>query len=220
MTRKALVAALAVTATMLLAPAAQAKHRSASCYPHGSRTVTANNFVRVYGVPPTDPDAQGSRRLVACSLTSGRRKALGGYEACQFAGQYLFNIRLTGRMVGYVSAECLGFSSSVYVRDMTTGRVLWIAETAPGRGHTVTDLEVARNGSAAWIAAWKNAEYERDYEGRVLRTVEVSGDRQPVTRDDSLDIKPGSLALGRTDGSGATPFYWSKGGQVFSATLR
>jgi hypothetical protein len=205
---------------MLPAPAAQAGHRSAACYPGGSRTVVANDLVRVYGVPSTDPDAQGTRRLVACSLSSGRRQALGGNDGCSARADVIPEIRLSGRMVGYVRADCIGYLASVIVRNMATGGAIVDEPVAPGRGHQVTDFEIKPNGSAVWIVGWKNAEYENDLEGRLVQVLEVATDRHPRTVDDSLGIVPGSLALGRARSGGTSRFYWEKAGALYSGSVR
>lgn len=228
MTRRARYLVAAAGAAAMLVAAAPAEGRTdarrLACYPSGSRTVTANEFVRVYTTPSHSPESQHSRRFVACSLERGLRRSLGGLDTGLFNTHLIANVRIAGRMVGY-TRTAVGDSdqTDVIVRDATTGTALFSEPSTTGTQQiqVVSDLEITSTGSAVWIASYLTSDTQnRNYNGREVQAVEIGSGRHPVVRDSGLDIDAGSLALGRPNADGVSPIYWSKGGTVRSSTLR
>ena len=198
---------IAVAAVVGLPAPADARHRS-PCSPAASRTLVATKEARVFEKRARHPRTRSVTRRVAygCLRRVGRAFPLG--ERVSPGERWTYEFRLAGRFVGYAADDCpAGCASAVLVVDLRTGRRVRRAaptDLEPTAGG-VTDLELARTGSVAWIArSLPNPEPQ-------VRKLDAEG---PALLDAGPGVDPASLAL-----SGST-LYWAKAGMPFSAPLR
>jgi hypothetical protein len=235
-----LAAASVVVVAVAISPVAtDAKHRKSACYPRNSRTVAEASTGRAFWRQTRDGD--------------------GGYFGCLFHEGKQVNLRrfspqdedsetrnpegkpwpalwaLHGRYVAFVDEEAIGpggYTTSLYVVDLRSGRQVRLADTSEdqgdqGYGDQLTSLKLKLNGSAAWIACprddlYDDAECERGFE--VWRSdsraspcrgnpdIACGGERL----DKGTDVRPRSLRLTRSR-KGVT---WIRAGRRSSASLR
>jgi hypothetical protein len=192
--------AAATAASSTVAGAGETSSRasaSSRCATQGT-TIAANAGVRVYRIGPRD-----GYTAYACALRSGRRVALGPFDADQ-GGARAF--RLAGRYVAYEEYTCdRRCGGRIVVFDALRRRVARAIPT-PSFALAVTDLEVTPRGSVSWIRQIAATQTERE-----VRRADASGEA-PLDR--GPDIEPGSLARS------SSRVYWTKAGQPASAEFR
>lgn len=170
------------------------------------KTIRSNRVVRVYRV--------GSReeyRVFGCLRSSGRRYFLGDYELFNRSGFYqgIGRLVVVGRFVAYdrricsPSGMCTG--GTIVRRDLRSGRVGVFANPIPN-ADPVSDLELTRSGSVAWI--------RREDPAMPLYTVRKLEGPQGTVLDVGSDVGPSSLVLQ------GPAVYWIKGGHRLFAPLR
>ena len=185
---------------------AESRHPQ-GCTIKGAKTLRATKHARVI---------EKGTRVYGCLYRTGRRFLLA--NPAYGVGQ-VRNVRLAGRVVGY-SRQSQG-KRKVTVRELRRGRIVHdaAAAVAPRCCSTaVTDLELRRNGSVAWIAETipfdiplappgSYPDPRPDYQ---VRKADRAGQ---ALLDAAHDVAPRSLML-----SGAT-ISWTRGGTTYAAVL-
>jgi hypothetical protein len=194
-------ASVLVAATAVLVAVAPSAAEAATCRAKASRTVKANELVRVYRVRST---------LYACLRATGRRSAIASryddYTAYE-AGSYR-DVALAGRYVGYVTtftdlsckAACppdyQATTFRVHVREVGSRRHRSLLRN-PVRG----TLRVSATGAIAWL--------ERQPNGTAVHTLDGRGAHL---------LDAGAVPDGSPRIEGST-LHWVRDGQPRSAEL-
>jgi hypothetical protein len=195
---------------------------ASKCSGKGAKTLVATPSARVY----TLPAAGNERKAYACVYSQNKRRFLGWIQECHndtAASGFI----LSGKLVGYVETTCglIAGSDTVIVRDIKTNEVVRAARAAEGTEAqdeeattSVTDLVMNRKGKVAWIG-----EFDADSGGLGgagdARQVWAMGGSSPQMLESSLDVVPGSLALGPTTKDGFNWLYWQVGSQARAGKL-
>ena len=199
---------MALVALALLAPGA-AQARPARCSAKHSRTLLATKDVRIFRVVTREVDQD---RVYGCAYRRNRRVRLGYFSG--FDTPTALNIDVAGRYVGYSleTANRGSQTAAVAVTNLISRRRVRLVDV-PNTGpfQAVTDLEVNRRGSVAWI------EYSAGLNASPVTRIAVrkadSGGTSLLQQ--GLGIVRGSLALSR-DGT----LFWRNGVFAQSASLQ
>ena len=172
---------------------AVAGHRR--CFPRGAHATAASTRVRIFELPDESGD---EANVYACVLRSGRRVLLS--TAVGTFG-VVAHPRINGYRLAYDVSNCTSGSSecgsTVHTLDLRSGQ-----QTARGSPNSfVSELELAANGSVAWIESRRPKAVTDPPAHRVLARV---GD-QVTELDSGPDIR--SLALGE-----GPRVYWANAG--------
>jgi hypothetical protein len=203
------VAVALVMPALLGVGAAEAKPKR-TCHPRHAYTMVANRQVRVYAVVhPYD-----YRDVFACYRRTGKRFELGTFDPHDVDYPYHVTVRLSRRMVGWISSYDDRYGNGwydIYVRDARTHALLHHARQEgnsedPGGSWNADALVMDRAGSIAWIATGSNP--DRTYNYEVFKSDTT---RAEQTLDSGPEIDPKSL---RRDGKTVT---WVKGGSTRTA---
>jgi hypothetical protein len=164
----------------------------------------ANDQVRIYRVK----DRDGPRVVVACHRSNGRRTGI------WYGAGLPDHLRLARRFLATASRNCNRYycMASVYRRDVRSGRLRTLQLESGSWPPRAVDLELARDGSVAWITASGGNSPMDPPAIFTVRTADPSG--RVSIHDESPAIASDSLAL-----SGRY-VYWIKDGVPASAGLR
>jgi hypothetical protein len=147
--------ALAAAGILLIGVTPGSATASAPCFPKSSRTLLKTKHVRIFFDRKRD-------RWYGCLLATGKRTTLATLkgEIGDGGAFYKDDVRVAGDFVGYATDYCGadGFcASSVRVRNLAKGTKVTDVLATPNdlseAGADVSDLEVTKRGSVAWIAA-------------------------------------------------------------------
>jgi hypothetical protein len=201
--QRVVIVALVLAAGLAVAAGAGAGAKARPCQPPHTRTVVANEQVRVYRT------TRGADRLFGCSYKTGKRFRIAATEpGVDGYGPWA----LHGRFVAFGHYPACGVCA-----DEGNFAVRWDAVARrerfweldfddDGKVTRVTDIVVNRRGRVAWIARDRRAPDD-------IQVQAESGGRAPAVLDSGADIAPRSLAI-----SGST-LYWTKAGVPQSARL-
>jgi hypothetical protein len=196
-----LTTALAAVASL---PAAARAHPAEPCNGPRSVTVEATAGVRIFLRPRVPRDRRTvDTNTFGCLYRTGKRIRLG-----RRGDGVLFGFHVERRRVAFVSTGYASRGHTVHVVDLGTGRRL---ARIRNPNAAVTDLEVTRYGSLAWIGR----PFHQDLGGWVRAWEPGRGERLL----DAGAIAPHGLALGRATPAAGTTLYWDKDGLPRSATL-
>jgi hypothetical protein len=203
MHRLGTIAALAAVAALVAAAGAGAGAKPRKCHPPGTRTIVANEQVRVYRT------TSGEDRRFGCSYRTGKSFRIAATEpGVDGYGPWA----LDGRFVAFghypACGVCADEGNFVVRWDARARRErLWELDfDDDGKVTRVTDIAVNGSGRVAWIVRDRRAPGD-------IQVQTESADRAPAVLDSGADIAPRSLAL-----AGST-VYWTKGGAPQSARL-
>lgn len=182
--------------------------RAPVCGRKGGETIRATRDARVFK----------KRSVVYACLRRARRAFPLGRNPAPAGDDQVSDLRLHGRFVAYVSRE--SWAARIRVKELRRGRTVHDAgATAVGRpGYAqITDLELGRNGSVAWIVKTDPLDVPLNPNAMPVDYLpfwEVSklDTRGRVLLDSGRDIAASLVLRDST-------IYWARAGQVRSATL-
>jgi hypothetical protein len=216
MNRWTKISALLVVTCLALPALGEAASKSRPmCGPRDAKTVLKDEGGRVYSI------RSGGMRTVYACLYGGtpRRLRLPRPEpgSGPFIRESVYDVDLNASWVAY-SWEFEGFDSgktgvsSLNLKTGRVGRVGWaLRQSTRAAWTTITDLELKRNGSVAWIADGRGS---GGGEGPVVeREVGVSDRFGPMILENSLGVSPRSLRLSGSE------VRWLASGFLHIATL-
>jgi hypothetical protein len=200
-----------LAAVALGVPAAESDRRvRPACSAPGSKTLAASVGGRIFARRARDYSP-----VFGCLYRRNRRVRLGRFREC-FDSSAVTLPRLAGRYAGYALENCHRTprsSAEVVVKNLRNGRTLHRVDGFTGTPagtpplYSVTDLELKRNGSIAWIVLSTQA-------GRRVEVRKSDADGDNRVLDAGGEIELDSLALS------ASRIYWTKAGRPLSAQLR
>lgn len=182
---------------------------SPACATKAARTLLATKHARVF---------KKRQRIYACLYRTRRSFRIGGRNSSGGKSS-IGNLRLAGRFVAYSRMGQRGIKLTV--RELRKGRIVrdTPATVSERPGLTaVTDVELKRNGSLAWIVKRTPIDgplspYPLPADSRSEYHVRKSDRTGHALLDSGHDIAPRSLVLRRAT------LYWMKSGNTRSATL-
>jgi hypothetical protein len=193
-------------------PAAALSARADACEFRHSRTVRRSRDVRIFF------RTRGPVGVSGCHYDRGRAYELKGYARDREAPGSLpsaESLRISGTFAGYEVRQGRFSASRTQAINLRTGRLARDAYNGGGEQGDpalgVTDLELSRTGSIAWILAIQDTEGLRGEVRIGPRSLPLT---QATTIDRGPDIDPRSLVL-----RGST-LYWTNAGVRRSVTLR
>jgi type II secretory pathway pseudopilin PulG len=193
--RRALVG---ITLAALLVPSgASASARSQQRCATRGLTISANSQVRVYRTGPVD-----DRTYTGCVLKTGKSTVL-AFEGGGGSHEWGRFFRLSGPLVAFVDQRCTGSDCSYDARtvDLRTRRSIRRVLNQFG---DVLDLRIARSGSFALLLYFGRPE-------EAVAKIEADGVHD---LDYGPDMDERSLAIG------GSHIYWTRAGEVHSASIR
>jgi len=215
--RPTFLLAVAVLAVYLTAndpsPAAALSARAEACEFRNTRTIRRSREVRIFYF------FRGPRRgVLGCHYDRGRAYELKGYVRDREAPGSLpsaESLRLSGTFAGYEVRLGRFSASRTQAINLRTGRLARDAYNGGGEQRDpalgVTDLELSRTGSIAWILAVQDTEGLRGEVRIGPRSLPLT---QATTIDRGPDVDLRSLVLR------GTTLYWTNAGVRRSVTLR
>jgi len=202
--------AIALAASLSAPGSAAAMHR---CQSTGSDTVEASRYARIFSKPRVRRPAYRVTAYYGCLYSAGKKFHLGDVGEPGLFISSFSPLRLAGRFAAYgISYEgpAGGFYAVVRVRDLRNGSVFEHEAFSAGSNDDgtkqVSDLELSRDGSVAWIAR-VNAQSPPPTE------VHIGSRTGARLADVGFAIEPLSLAL-----SGSR-IYWYNGATARSDTF-
>ncbi|HEX8648292.1 MAG TPA: hypothetical protein VF715_15470 [Thermoleophilaceae bacterium] len=217
-----LLTAFAVAGLMAVLPAAPAAAAS-KCSGKGAKGIISTSSARVFTLPASGGQ---ERKAYACLYSQNKRRFLGWIQECQnmtAASGFV----LSGKLVGYVETVCglIAGDQSVVVRDIKTGKIVRSANGASGTSAPneesstyVTDMAMNRDGGVVWIGEFDANSGGVNGPGDNRQVWAMPGST-PQLMESSLEIVPGTLALGPTTSQGFNWFYWQSGSQARAGKL-
>jgi hypothetical protein len=192
--RNLLVAAISAIATFAVAPSAEARSVSLSCWKDGTRTVTATQDVRVYWRGPSDNHIR-----YACNTRTGKSWNLGRFVIASY-GPGVVAVTIGGQYVAFAyyrcdDTHCESPSVDIRVMDTKTGKIRRSPKIRTGF-EGLSGVVVSRRGTAAYIPRYADGTREVHVFGR--------------TSDRVVDAGPG-IGLNSIAFAGET-LYWLRDG--------